>query len=76
MRFTNIHQIRNHQFIGNAYHDMGAFNAIDDFVKDAHNSVADRVEALRQMQDRGMGCGRGDHLSDLDMLNSYLECVA
>ncbi|MNE18027.1 hypothetical protein D3C80_1110320 [compost metagenome] len=73
--FTNIEQIKQHQFIGNHYHDCSAFNGIDAFVQDEKNSVEDKAEALRQMQDRGMGCGRGEELSDEQFVEQYLDSL-
>ena len=73
--FTNIEQIKQHQFIGTHYHDCAAFNAIDAFVQDEKNSVEDKAEALRQMQDRGMGCGRGEELPDEQFVEQYLDSL-
>lgn len=73
--FTNIEQIKSHQFVGNHYHDCNAFNAIEHFVQDETTSIADKAEALRQMQDRGMGCGRSEELSDEQFVESYLDSL-
>lgn len=68
--FASIAEISAHQFGGNHHVDSDAFNAIEIFVRDPANSVADRAEALRQMSDRGMGCGRDEHLNDDQMIAS------
>lgn len=70
--FTTIQQITSHQFIGNHHSDSHAFNAIDSFVKSPQISVADKAEALRQMQDRGMGCGRQEDMDDETFVAAYL----
>ena len=72
MQFNNISEIQAHCFVGNAYSDQPAFNAIHDFVMNDNNSIADRAEALRVMSDVGMGCGRGDDESDEQVLASYM----
>lgn len=73
--FTNIEQIKQHQFIGNHASDYSAFNGIDAFVQDESTSIADKAEALRQMQDRGMGCGRSEELTDEQFVESYLDSL-
>lgn len=73
LNFNNIEQIKQHRFVGNAYSDQAAFNAIHDFVMNDNNSVADRAEALRFMSDEGMGCGRDDEMSDAEVLASYVD---
>ncbi|MNC78185.1 hypothetical protein D3C75_1303420 [compost metagenome] len=73
--FTNIQEITSHQFVGNHYSDSLAFNAIDAFVQDENTSIADKAEALRQMQDRGMGCGRDEETSDEDFVEMYLASL-
>jgi hypothetical protein len=71
--FKNITEIKNHQFAGNHYQDGSAFDAIHKFVVDTNNSLEDRAEALRQMIDKGMGCGRDEHLSDQKIVTDYLS---
>lgn len=73
MKLNTIAQIKAHQFAGNAYSDQKAFNAIDEFVQDVNNSVADRAEALRIVSDVGMGCGRDEHLTDEQVIESYMR---
>lgn len=73
--FTTIEQITSHQFVGNHYSDSLAFNAIDQFVQNENTSIADKAEALRQMQDRGMGCGRDEDTSDEDFVEMYLDSL-
>lgn len=74
MKFNNIEQIKAHQWIGNAYNDQPAMNAIDVFAQDTNNALADRAEALRQLSDACMGCGRDEHLTDEQVVTLYLEC--
>lgn len=73
MQFNNINQIKAHRFVGNAFSDQQAFNGIHDFVMDVNNSVADRAEALRVCSDEGMGCGRDEHLTDEQVIQSYMK---
>jgi CO dehydrogenase/acetyl-CoA synthase epsilon subunit len=73
--FTDIQQIKDHQFVGNHYHDSQAFDAIDRFVQDDNTSIADKAEALRQMQDRGMGCGRDEETTDEVFVETYLDSL-
>lgn len=75
IKFENIQQIKDHQFIGTHYHDSNAFKAIDAFVQDVNTSVEDKAEALRQMQDRGMGCGRDEQVSDEQFVKLYTDCL-
>lgn len=72
--FTDIQQIKDHQFIGNHASDYQAFNGIDAFVQDESTSIADKAEALRQMQDCGMGCGRGEE-TDEELVEMYLDSL-
>lgn len=72
MKFNNITQIQNHKFKGYHFGDFEAFNAIEKFVKDETNLVADRAEALRVMSDKGMGLGRDEEINDAALLVSYL----
>lgn len=73
--FTNIEQIKSHTFVGNHASDAHAFNAIDSFVQSTQTSIADKAEALRQMQDRGMGCGRSEDLTDEQFVEAYLDSL-
>lgn len=75
IKFNNIEEIKAHQWIGNAYHDQEAFDAIDAYVLDTNNSLADRAEALRQMSDKGMGCGRDEDMRDEDIVQEYIDSV-
>jgi hypothetical protein len=74
IKFENIEQIINHVWIGNAYHDMPAFDAIDEFVLDTNNSLADKAKALRTMCECGMGLDP-DEQSDEDLLQEYLNSL-
>lgn len=51
---TTIAQIRAHQWVGSHHFDSGTFSAIDKFVLDPTNSIADRAEASR-LAAHGMG---------------------
>lgn len=73
--FNTIQEIQNHEFVGNHYSDCNAFNAIDTFVQNASNSLSDRAEALRVMSDKGMGCGRDEHMSDEEVVRSYIDSL-
>lgn len=71
MNFDSLDAIRAHSFVGCHAADADAFSAIGDFAGDWTRPVADRAEALRIMQDSGMGCGRSDDISDIDFLDAY-----
>lgn len=73
MKFNTITQIAAHQFIGNHASDHLAFMAIDEFVQNEQNSLADRAEAIRIMSDKGMGCGRDEWLSDAAIVADYID---
>ena len=73
--FTSIEQIKKHDWWGNAYHDMPAFMAIGRFVKDEANSMEASAEAIRQQTDAGMGMGREDHISDIDLVTEWIENI-
>lgn len=73
MKFNTIQEIQNHQFFGNHFSDHTAFKAIDQFVLDESNSIADRAESLRVMSDKGMSCGRDEQISDIDLVTEYIE---
>lgn len=73
-QFKTIQQIQNHQFIGNHAADCDAFNRIEAFARNESHSVADRAEAVRIMQDKGMGAGRSEEMSDEQFLTAFLEC--
>lgn len=73
--FTNIQQIKDHQFAGNHAFDAEAFAAIDRFVQDKNTSLADKAEALRQMLDRGMGEGRDDEIADDIFVQEYMDAM-
>lgn len=71
--FKEIEAIRAHEFVGNAFSDGPAFNAICQFVDDDH-TTAERAEALRIMARKGMGLSgedAGDDLSDEDLWIQY-----
>jgi hypothetical protein len=70
---VNIEQIKAHKWVGNAYSDMLAFTAINRFVKNTNNSLKDRAEALRQMSDKGMGCGRDEEIEDEMLVKLYMS---
>ena len=72
MKFNTIEEIAAHQFAGNAYCDMDAFTAIEQFVK-SDASLADKAESLRIMSDRGMGCGRTPEMTDEEVVTQYLS---
>ena len=55
MKFSNIAEIQNHPWVGNAHSDGPAFLAADAFARDTANSMADRAEAIRTTSIRGMG---------------------
>lgn len=71
MTFDSVDAIRSHQFVGNHAADSAAFEAIHEFASDWQHPVGERAEALRIMQDAGMGCGRSDDMSDIDFLDAY-----
>jgi len=73
MEFKTIEEIKNHRFVGNHWSDHKAFDAIDKFAQDTNNSISDRAEALRQMSDKGMGCGRSPEMTDLQLLEELEE---
>lgn len=50
-----IEQIREHQFVGNAYDDHDVAVAIHEFAMNESQPVAQRAEALWIMASRGMG---------------------
>jgi len=73
MEFKTIEEIKNHRFVGNHWSDGSAFGGIHDFVVNPKNSIEDRAEALRQMSDRGMGCGRDEHVPDQKIVDDYMS---
>lgn len=73
--FTTIQQITSHQFDGNHHHDSPAFDAIDSFVKSTQTTMSDKAEALRTMQDKGMGCGRQEDVDDETFVELYLNSL-
>lgn len=73
MRFANIEAIKAHQFTGNHFSDHEAFNAIEVFVSDGSNTIADRAEAIRTMCHDGMGLGRDEDIADHKLVTTYLE---
>jgi len=70
-----LEKIQNHTFVGNAYHDSEMFGVIHKYVCNTSNTTADKAEALRILTDRGMGCGRDEHLSDAEIVAGYLSCL-
>lgn len=72
MKFDNITEIQNHEFVGNHASDCEAFNAINAFAEDTSNSVSDRAEALRTMTDKGMGLGREEHMNDEELVDFFM----
>lgn len=70
--FISLAEIAAHQFVGNHASDAEAFDAIQVFVADEKNSIADRAEALRIMSDKGMGCGRMEDESDEYVVVAYV----
>ena len=72
---NTIQQITAHKWVGNAHADMDAFNRIHAFVTDRRHTVAARAEALRIMSDKGMGCGRDEHLSDAVIIAEYVNAA-
>lgn len=75
MRFDTIDQIKAHEFVGNHAADGEAFQAIHEFVMDASRPMEERAEAIRQMEDRGMGCGRDQEGNDAVLVADYLSYV-
>jgi hypothetical protein len=73
MKFNTIQQIQAHQFIGNHHSDHLAFTAIESFVQRSTTSLKDQAEALRVMGDEGMGLGREEHITDQELVDSYLD---
>lgn len=73
IRFTSVEQIQAHKFVGNFMDDAAAFNAIEAFVVDTKNSIADRAEALRILSDAGMGCGRDEDISDEKLVADFMH---
>lgn len=73
LAFTSIEQIQAHEFCGNHFSDSAAFDAIFEFVLNTSVSVADRAEAIRVMQGKGMGCGRSENVTDDDLVNEFLQ---
>lgn len=71
--FNNLNEIKSYKFVGNAYNDGDVFFAFDDFVNRNDVSLSDKAEALRILSDKGMGCGRNDKISDVDLVNEYLR---
>lgn len=53
--FDNIDQILAHRFVGNYHSDAEAFAAIDRFVLNREQTLADRAAAIRHMMNEGMG---------------------
>lgn len=74
--FTTIEQIQAHQFVGNHFSDRQAFEAIDRFVMNERNSIADRAEALRVITDKGMGCGREECMSDHELVAAHIGALS
>ena len=70
MLFTSLKEIQDHQFIGSHAFDAVAFHDIERYAADTSNNVFDRAEALRIMSDRGMGCGRDEHMTDIEVLET------
>lgn len=73
MKFNSIKEIQEHKFIGNHYHDMSTFDAIEEFVLRDDVSIQDKAEALRVMTDHGMGCGRDEETDDHVLVEEYLN---
>lgn len=73
MTFDSVDSIRLHNFVGNHASDAEAFDAIHQFASDLERPIGERAEALRIMQDVGMGCGRSERVSDADLLIAYFE---
>lgn len=53
--FANIAEILAHEFVGNYHSDAEAFAAIDRFILNRENALADRAAAIRHMMCAGMG---------------------
>jgi hypothetical protein len=73
MKFNTISNIQAHTFIGNHHSDSQAFSAIESFIQRSTTSLEDQAEALRVMGDKGMGLGRCDDMSDLQIVDEYLD---
>jgi len=71
--FNTLADVRAYQWVGNAWSDGPAFMAVDAFVQNVNNSIADRAEALRIMSDIGMGCGREEELSNEEIVSDYID---
>lgn len=70
-----VQSVTNHKWAGDAMNDGPMFNEIHEFVVDPINSVADKAEMLRVMSDKGMGCGRDEHISDSAMVIEYIQGI-
>jgi hypothetical protein len=73
MRFDTLQQIQQHQWCGNHYHDVPAFNGVHTYVTNRSNTMDDRAEAIRIMSDRAMGCGRCEHMANDELLEDYMQ---
>ena len=72
MTFQTLNEIKQHQYTGKYSRDCTALASIEEFVHDANNSVGDRAEAIRDMNDRGLGFDRHDHMSDEQIVQSFV----
>lgn len=74
--FTTIAQIQAHQWVGCHAFDSAAFSAIDRFVLDPSNSIADRAAASRLAAQVGMGLTLSDcpelALPDAELVAIYV----
>ena len=73
MEFKSIKEITEHIWVGNFHHDRDAFHAIEKFILDEKNSTADKAEAIRIADDKGMGTGRSEEKSDQELLTEYFN---
>ena len=74
--FTDIQQIRDHDWFGSYAFDQAAFHAVDQFVLNETNSYADRAEAIKLASRDGMGEDIEDEWeSDQEMVDEYIKTM-
>lgn len=73
--FTTLEEIKKYGWHGNAWLDMPAFEAVDEFIRNEANSEEDRAEAYNQMGILAMGatCMREDGYSTAEILAEWKE---
>lgn len=74
--FNSLQDVRNHQWVGNAWSDSAAFAAIDEFALNDKFPLADRAEAIRLAAKNGMGLDdeqSGYGVEDQTLINQLIE---